>query len=735
MACCRNSTRVRKIGVALTASLLTAVTVAGTVLYYGPFEGSGDDWMRWSLGKFQQQQSSPQQQQRQQPQLQQQQAPINSRTVFQKPLGSRKLQDWYPSFLKGSGDETEVVLQYVNRSEHRHFLKPDKKTLQKAEGPQSRRMPLKEFVSAVQAGHFGEPAGPIFVGFKVGRCGSTLLDNMLIRDPRFLLVAEPQVINSVTQSLDGDDKKTAALRLQLYQALVMMLAVPLNQEQTVAVLDLNSRSSRFAREIVGALPTAHHFFLWRNPVEVADSFLEKPAWMSRKLSSSQSDAFQKMHRRLVIRNHLESTAAAIDEAVATSTRPPMVFWYQQVLGGLVPQWILNNSFQDAQTQVLQSMLEALKIDAKTHKARENVVDHDELKVPGLLKELGEVWYNKKLVKFRVDHAPTDFDAAKMSQVREIRWPEDKHEVSRHVGGDLSHLPVIVRNAINSTGFRGTRPGEVLAQFKDLVNSVPLLQAYRENQFIWHPNNKKPENYNVYSKWHHHDDVSKGLSIFNKDPRHQVVGGGAKILTRLLPKGGGDMDGPFAVAHRVGGSGDKKKDKASIRLSHSGAVTALHYDKGASMLMQAEGVKEIILWDAKDLDSLYPYGPDHFMHRRCLADPEQPDPTLLPRFNNSVAYRLIIRRGDLAYWPPQWAHYIRTLEGTSVSIGHRHHIRKLSPPRHAPNDLILRVEATRYAKGSGDSGYIDEMNRERGGRTLSESEGLSNDDDDDDHILL
>lgn len=241
---------------------------------------------------------------------------------------------------------------------------------------------------------------------------------------------------------------------------------------------------------------------------------------------------------------------------------------------------------------------------------------------------------------------------------------------------------------------------------------------------------------MYSEWHNHKLVEEGLKIFNSDPRHQVVGGSGKILTQLLPKGGGDENGPFAVGHRMGGdSRDRKaKDKASIRLSHEGAVTALHYDKGASMLMQAEGIKEILLWDANDLDNLYPYGPSHFMHRRCLADPEQPDPTLLPRFNNSAAYRLILQRGDLAYWPPQWAHYIRTVKGTSVSIGHRHHIRKPTPPQHAPKDLILRVETTtRYAKGSGSPGYIEKMIAKNGGRYLSESEDLGSNDDDD-HIL-
>jgi len=412
----------------------------------------------------------------------------------------------------------------------------------------------------------------------------------------------------------------------------------------------------------------------------------------------------------------------------------MVFWYQQVLDGLVPQWILNKSFQDPQQEVLRNMLDALKLDSKTHKARVNVVDHDELKLPELLKELGEVWYNKKLVKFRVDHAPTDFDASKMSQVREIRWPEDKKEVARYVGGDLAHFPVIVRNAIESTGFRGTKPGEVLAQFRDMVHTVPLLKAFRENQFIWHPNSKNPDNYTVYSQWHPYKDIEEGLNVFNSDPRHQVVGGSGRILMKILPKGGGDKNGPFALANRIGGKDEKGKDKASIRLSHQGAVTALHYDKGASMLMQAEGTKEILLWDANDLDSLYPYGPDHFMHRRCLADPEQPDPDLLPRFNNSVAYRLVLGRGDLAYWPPQWAHYIRTLEGTSVSIGHRHHILKPTPPQHANKDLILRVETTtRYAKGSGPPGYLEKMIERRGGRSLSNSEGLGNNDDDD-HIL-
>merc|ERR1719401_3053439 len=111
---------------------------------------------------------------------------------------------------------------------------------------------------------------------------------------------------------------------------------------------------------------------------------------------------------------------------------------------------------------------------------------------------------------------------------------------------------------------------------------------------------------------------------------------------------------------------------SFRVSHEGAVSPLHFDVGDSILMQLEGSKELLLWPPTELDNMYPYGPDHFMHRRMLADPENPDTELLPKFNVTAAVVAEVRFGDMAYWPRLWAHYIRTTEGPSVSAGMRYH---------------------------------------------------------------
>ena len=61
-------------------------------------------------------------------------------------------------------------------------------------------------------------------GFKVGRCGSTLLLRMLLRDRRFWVVGEPSVLNRIQENLPGDEFVT--LRGRLYRALVFHLAQP-----------------------------------------------------------------------------------------------------------------------------------------------------------------------------------------------------------------------------------------------------------------------------------------------------------------------------------------------------------------------------------------------------------------------------------------------------------------------------------------------------------------------------
>ena len=68
------------------------------------------------------------------------------------------------------------------------------------------------------------------------------------------------------------------------------------------------------------------------------------------------------------------------------------------------------------------------------------------------------------------------------------------------------------------------------------------------------------------------------------------------------------------------------------MQHAGAVTALHYDESDSALLVLGGEKEVLLWPEEELASTAPYPREHFMFRRCLADPDHVDATLLPAFS-------------------------------------------------------------------------------------------------------
>merc|ERR1719414_2379524 len=111
-------------------------------------------------------------------------------------------------------------------------------------------------------------------------------------------------------------------------------------------------------------------------------------------------------------------------------------------------------------------------------------------------------------------------------------------------------------------------------------------------------------------------------------------------------------------------------KVSLRVAHEGAVSALHYDSGRTVLLQLEGLRDVLIYPPAELPNLYPFPKSHYMFRRTLADPEYPDPELLPKFEAARGYRARLGPGDLLYMPANWAHYIRAAEGTSVSIGKR-----------------------------------------------------------------
>lgn len=113
------------------------------------------------------------------------------------------------------------------------------------------------------------------------------------------------------------------------------------------------------------------------------------------------------------------------------------------------------------------------------------------------------------------------------------------------------------------------------------------------------------------------------------------------------------------------------------MSGGGAVSPLHYDAAGSFLAQARGTKRLVLFPPSATAALYPYPPDHPLHRRSRVDLYAPPARTAARFPRFAAEALpsaleaTLEEGDVIFLPPGWWHHIETCSALSFSIGCRY----------------------------------------------------------------
>ncbi|MDH6129996.1 hypothetical protein [Kitasatospora sp. GP82] len=113
--------------------------------------------------------------------------------------------------------------------------------------------------------------GPRGLVFHVGRCGSTLLANMLGANPAVRSVKEPEALNQAL--LEGSSGSVEPARTVL-RAFGRGLPA-----ESGLVVKCTSWNTRRMRQLLAAFPDAPAVFLWRPAVEVVASCLAtEPAW-------------------------------------------------------------------------------------------------------------------------------------------------------------------------------------------------------------------------------------------------------------------------------------------------------------------------------------------------------------------------------------------------------------------------------------------------------------------------
>jgi len=120
------------------------------------------------------------------------------------------------------------------------------------------------------------------------------------------------------------------------------------------------------------------------------------------------------------------------------------------------------------------------------------------------------------------------------------------------------------------------------------------------------------------------------------------------------------------------------------VSTAGTVTSLHYDSAWSAIAQIKGRKRVTLFEPSVLPQLRPYPVDHPLGRRCRG-PRGKSP--MPPSNSTV-----LLPGDVLVFPPQWAHYIESLD-YSVS----HTLRWVPSSNAKPNKMDGHKEPIQNSK--------------------------------------
>lgn len=104
--------------------------------------------------------------------------------------------------------------------------------------------------------------------FHVGRCGSTLLSNILSIDSSFRIVKEASIINKLLLSN----------KIELFSDVVQAFGNGLSDEQNL-IIKCSSWNAIMVEQIISIFPNTPMFFVWREPEAVVESCMrEPPGW-------------------------------------------------------------------------------------------------------------------------------------------------------------------------------------------------------------------------------------------------------------------------------------------------------------------------------------------------------------------------------------------------------------------------------------------------------------------------
>lgn len=180
--------------------------------------------------------------------------------------------------------------------------------------------------------------------FHCGRCGSTLLCQILKQHQHCLVIGEPTIIGQVLNESTIPDGKKQIVLAAIFNIYAKWAA---SMGKYVVVKTTSWHISRF-QLLHRLLPQSPKIFLYREPYAVIDSFLRKPSsWLTRKYKTINENT---RLESVAARAYLENTS----EMVARAESDNLVLLDFQYLDNSLTQ-VLTHFALDTDSNTLQKM--------------------------------------------------------------------------------------------------------------------------------------------------------------------------------------------------------------------------------------------------------------------------------------------------------------------------------------------------------------------------------------------
>ncbi|MGH9962036.1 MAG: cupin-like domain-containing protein, partial [Pyrinomonadaceae bacterium] len=135
-----------------------------------------------------------------------------------------------------------------------------------------------------------------------------------------------------------------------------------------------------------------------------------------------------------------------------------------------------------------------------------------------------------------------------------------------------------------------------------------------------------------------------------------------VMQRSIPDEFPELLEDFMPPHLVAG----RELTTSLWFGSGENVTPLHFDQSSNFFAQAYGRKLWTIFDPSQTRYLYQYPASALTWHISEVDPEKPDRSRHPAFENAQPIQFTIEPGEMLYLPATWWHHARSCE-TSISV--------------------------------------------------------------------